>query len=77
MSTAAFFADSDSDNEEEEEEAAAVVKDDLADYLALPQINYTRRRRTPRIGGSSTAPNFLIWKLWRASTSVAPRPLPL
>ena len=60
-----------------------MVKDDLADYLALPQMNYTTEKdatdwwlkHRAKFPVKRTA---LIWKLiWRASTSVAPRPLPL
>ena len=40
VSAASFFADSEDDDDEGEEEAAAPIKDELKEYLALPQIKY-------------------------------------
>ena len=39
VSAASFFAESE-DDDDEEEEAAAPIKDELKEYLALPQIKY-------------------------------------
>ena len=38
--SASFFADSEDDDDEGEEEAASPIKDELKEYLALPQIKY-------------------------------------
>ena len=40
FSAASFFAESEDDDDEGEEEAAAPIKDELKEYLALPQIKY-------------------------------------